>query len=121
MPAGMVSFWFCGLRNLAGVVFSKMVLKILFLVGFKTDEDDLEEHMGKVLELLAGNPVHVYCLVERLTKRINHVTSEIAVHKDTENTARLIKEMLDQMSLPDEADIEGVTQSISRIQFAYRS
>ena len=99
-----------------------MVLKkILFLVGFKTDEDDLEEHMGKVLEQLAGNPVHVYCLVERLAKRINHVTNEIAVYKDTENTAWLIKGMLDQMTLPDQADIVGVTQSISRIQFTYRS
>ena len=74
----------------------------------KSDHGNFE----KVLEKLVGNPVHVYALVERMVLLLPSIKKELNNQK--------IEKLVEDVELPEDGDLEGVTQAIARIQFAYQ-
>ena len=68
---------------------------------------------------LVGNPIHVYSLVNRLVMQLPVLRKELA--KQIYTIEESIGSLVEEMEMPDEMDLEGVTQAIARIQFAYRS
>ena len=67
-----------------------------------------------------GNPIHVYSLMDRLVMQLPVLRKELAVQDRTAAIAEGIGELVEKMEMPEENDLEGVTQAIARIQFAYQ-
>ena len=67
-----------------------------------------------------GNPIHVYSLMDRLVMQLPVLRKELAVQDRTAAIAEGIEELVEKMEMPEENDLEGVTQAIARIQFAYQ-
>ena len=76
------------------------------------------EYLARVLVDLVGNPIHVYSLVNRLVMQLPVLRKELA--KQIYTIEESIGSLVEEMEMPDEMDLEGVTQAIARIQFAYR-
>ena len=79
-----------------------------------------ENHLEMLLERLVGNPVHLYCLVERLVRQLPAIRKTLAEDMKTADIAEGINKMLENVDLVWEEDLVGVTQALARIQFAYR-
>ena len=79
-----------------------------------------ENHLEMILERLVGNPVHLYCLVERLIRQLPAIRKTLAEDMKTADIAEGINKMLENVDLVWEEDLVGVTQALARIQFAYR-
>ena len=75
-----------------------------------------EEYLEDVLLKLVGNPVHVFSLLDRMVNILPKITS---VNTLLENEIQRIVSGED-IVLPDKMDVEGATQALVRIQFAYR-
>ena len=75
------------------------------------------EYLDRVLVDLVGNPIHVYSLVDRRVMQLPLLRKELSSQQMTSTIESLVAEI----EMPDENDLEGVTQAIARIQFAYRS
>ena len=73
-----------------------------------------EDYFDEVLEKLVGNPVHVYSLIDRLVYHLSDITFIDEIFKFD------IDELIENVEMPDESDVEGATQALVRIQFAYR-
>ena len=78
------------------------------------------EYQEKVLVDLVGNPIHVYSLVERMVMQLPVLRKELASLHITTIVEENIEKLVEEMEMPDENDLEGVTQALARIQFAYR-
>ena len=79
-----------------------------------------ENHLEMILEILVGNPVHLYSLVERLVRQLPAIRKTLAEDMKTADIAEGINKMLENVDLVWEEDLVGVTQALARIQFAYR-
>ena len=79
-----------------------------------------ENHLEMILERLVGNPVHLYCLVERLGRQLPAIRKTLAEDMKTADIAEGINKMLEKVDMVGEEDLVGVTQALARIQFAYR-
>ena len=79
-----------------------------------------ENHLEMILERLVGNPVHLYCLVERLVRQLPAIRKTLAEDMKTADIAEGINKMLENVDMVGEEDLVGVTQALARIQFAYR-
>merc|ERR1711892_828592 len=82
--------------------------------------DDEENHLGLILEMLVGNPIHVYSLIMRLTMQLGPLRQEMSRYPMVSGIEKGMTSILRQGENPDANDMEGVTQSLARIQFAYR-
>ena len=67
------------------------------------------------MERLVGNPVHVYTLLWRLVTRLPGLRAEVGPR-----LAEEIEDITSELEMPDLSDVEGATQALVRIQFAYR-
>ena len=67
------------------------------------------------MERLVGNPVHVYTLLWRLVTRLPGLRAEVGPQ-----LAEEIEDITSELEMPDLSDVEGATQALVRIQFAYR-
>ena len=76
--------------------------------------------MDQILEKLAGNPIHVYCLVERMVRQLPSVRKALALNSETFDIAEGLDRMMENVETVSEDDLVGVTQALARIQFAYR-
>jgi hypothetical protein len=76
--------------------------------------------LARVLVDLVGNPIHVYSLMDRLVMQLPLLRKELAGQHRTAAIEESIGSLVEEMEMPDENDLEGVTQAIARIQFAYR-
>ena len=73
-----------------------------------------ENYFDEILEKLVGNPVHVYSLMDRLVFHLPKITFfDDALKFD-------IEEITENVEMPDDSDVEGATQALVRIQYAYR-
>ena len=73
-----------------------------------------ESYFDEILEKLVGNPVHVYSLMDRLVFHLSKITFfDDALKFD-------IEEITENVEMPDDSDVEGATQALVRIQYAYR-
>ena len=79
-----------------------------------------EFHRSRILDVLVGNPLHVYSLVMRLTTQLGPLRLEIAGHSAVAGLEKGISYIFAQGENPDAEDMEGVTQAVARIQFVYR-
>ena len=79
-----------------------------------------ENHLEMILEILVGNPVHLYSLVERLVRQLPAIRKTLAEDMKTADIAEGINKMLENVDLVWEEDLVGVTQALARIPFAYR-
>ena len=86
----------------------------------KFDQESEDIHMDDTLNLLVSNPVHVYSLIDRLVNRLPLLISELINQTNTVTIGESIKDLLDEVEQPSEKDMEGVSQALTRIQFAYR-
>ena len=95
----------------------KKIFKLFYDIDeiHKIDEQSEEMYFNAVLEKLVGNPVHVYSLLDRLVSLLPRVREELGQELDTE-----IEKILDSLQRPDDSDVEGATQALVRVQFAYR-
>ena len=73
-----------------------------------------------ILERLVGNPVHLYCLAERLVRQLPAIRKTLAEDMKTSDIAEGMYKMLENVDMVGEEDLVGVTQALARIQFAYR-
>ena len=78
------------------------------------------DYLAKVLVELVGNPIHVYSLMDRLVMQLPVLRKELEEHLGTDNTTESIRTLVEEIEMPEEMDLEGVTQALARIQFAYR-
>ena len=83
--------------------------------GGAEDKDEAGEYFDAVLEKLVGNPVHVYTLLWRLVTRLPGLRAEVGPQ-----LAEEIEDITSELEMPDLSDVEGATQALVRIQFAYR-
>ena len=67
-----------------------------------------------------GNPIHVYSLVYRLVLQLPVLRKDLSGQHRTATIEESIGSLVEEMEMPNEMDLEGVTQAIARIQFAYR-
>lgn len=85
------------------------------------DFSSVEDHLELILEKLVGNPMHVYSLIKRFTSWILPLYQDIRSNPELATIAEHINLTLEGIDeFPTEGDMEGVTQSLARIQFAYR-
>ena len=82
---------------------------------FKIEDRSEDEYFESVLERLAGNPVHVYTLLDRLVNMLPRVRAGLSIELGSE-----IEEIMASLQVPDDRDVEGACQALVRIQFAYR-
>ena len=82
---------------------------------FKIEDRSEDEYFESVLERLAGNPVHVYTLLDRLVNMLPWLRAGLGGELDTQ-----IEEIIGSLQVPDDSDMEGACQALVRIQFAYR-
>ena len=75
-----------------------------------------EEYLEDVLLKLVGNPVHVYGLLDRMVNVLPKITSGNTLLEN--EIQRMVSG--EDIVMPDGMDIEGATQALVRIQFAYR-
>ena len=73
-----------------------------------------------MLHDLAGNPIHAYNLVERLVNHLPVIILELAKDDTKAVIAEKISHLMKGIEIPNKNDLEGVTQALVRIQFAYR-
>ena len=73
-----------------------------------------------MLHDLAGNPIHAYNLVERLVTHLPVIILELAKDDTKAVIAEKISHLMKGNEIPNKNDLEGVTQALVRIQFAYR-
>ena len=78
------------------------------------------EYLAKMLVDLVGNPIHVYSLMDRLVMQLPVLRRELANNLGPVDITENIGTLIDATEMPDENDLEGVTQAIGRIQFVYR-
>ena len=78
------------------------------------------DYLAKVLVELVGNPIHVYSLMDRLVMQLPVLRKELEEHLGTDNTTESIRTLVEEIEMPEEMDLEGVTQALARIQFTYR-
>jgi len=90
------------------------------LAPFNSSAKEKSNYLAKVLVDLVGNPVHVYSLVDRLVLQLPEVRKELGNQEKAIHLAKNIDTVLGDTEMPDESDLEGVTQALARIQFAYR-
>ena len=83
-------------------------------------QEEKEKHLDTILERLVGNPVHLYCLVDRMSKQLPPIRKFLAEDLKTATIAKAIDNMMDMLEVVGEQDMVGVTQALARIQFAYR-
>ena len=74
-----------------------------------------EEYFNDVLVKLVGNPVHVFNLLDRFVNILPDIKEELSEEQSAEVDA-----IIQDLEMPDESDVEGATQALVRIQFAYR-
>ena len=74
-----------------------------------------EEYFNDVLVKLVGNPVHVFNLLDRFVNILPDIKEELSEEQSAEVDA-----IVQDLEMPDESDVEGATQALVRIQFAYR-
>ena len=86
----------------------------------RKEQVDKENHLERILERLVGNPVHLYCLVERMVTQLPSIRKKLSELPMTANIAEGIGKMLGKVDMVVEEDLVGVTQALVRIQFAYR-
>ena len=70
--------------------------------------------------MLVGNPVHVYTLIQRLTTSLGQLRLEMSNVPEVAGIERGITQILRHGEYPDGQDMEGVTQSVSRVMFTYK-
>ena len=86
----------------------------------RKEQVDKEDHLERILERLVGNPVHLYCLVERMVTQLPSIRKKLSEQPKTANIAEGIGKLLEKVDMVMEQDLVGVTQALARIQFAYR-
>ena len=84
---------------------------IVYLLLQKSEE----EYFNDVLVKLVGNPVHVFNLLDRFVNILPAFKEELSEEQRAEVDA-----IVEDLEMPDESDVEGATQALVRIQFAYR-
>jgi len=83
----------------------------------KMNESD---HLAKVLIDLVGNPIHMYSLMDRLVIQLPLLRTELLDHLGSVDIRERFLTHIESIRMPNENDLEVVTQAIARIQFAYR-
>jgi len=78
------------------------------------------EYLAKVLVDLVGNPIQVYSLMDRLVVQLPVLRKELLEQHRTATIEERIGGIVNDIEMPDKNDLEGATQAIARIQFAYR-
>ena len=79
-----------------------------------------ESHQVAALDLLVGNPVHVYNLMDRLVNILPGITKDLLECNNTANIGEQITSMMKRMEMPTIGDMDGVSLALARIQFVYR-
>jgi len=77
---------------------------------------------SEIMRELVGNPIHSYTLLRRLVVLVPRVLEEIRGPKK-EVIRDLVWRIIGQREfdwVPTDADVEGASQSLARLQFAYR-
>jgi len=85
-----------------------------------SDLNSDSEYLAKILVDLVGNPIHVYSLLDRLVVQLPILRKELLEQHRTATIEERIQSIVEDMEMPTENDLEGATQAIARIQFAYR-
>lgn len=78
------------------------------------------EYQAKILIDLVGNPIHVYSLMDRLVTQLSVLRKGLSDQHRTATIEERIGSIVDEMEMPELNDLEGATQAIARIQFAYQ-
>ena len=72
------------------------------------------------VDLLVGNPVHVYSLMDCLVNLLPGVRRELVECGSTAHIAETLRTLLEGVELPSQDDMQGVSLALARIQFVYR-
>ena len=60
-----------------------------------------------ILERLVGNPVHIYCLVERLVRQLPAIRKTLSEDMETADIAEEMNRMLEKVDMVGEEDLVG--------------
>ena len=82
--------------------------------------DSQNRHQVSDMDILVGDPVHVYNLMDRLVNILPGITKDLLECNNTANIGEKISSMMQSMEMPTQQDMDGVSLALARIQFAYR-
>ena len=81
-------------------------------------EENTGDYEKRLLEELAGNPLHVFNLMDRLVILLPKILKEFAEHDQTKYIEDQMKLLMEGRRMPDKEDFEAASQDVSRTQFA---